>query len=169
METTIPGSRHSRPVLTQDKNNSTSWIGHLQADPNDHFAGQIFVCPSAGSLDNIQLYASAVQQPGQLLLTLYEFDQHFKTWGKTLGSSAVPVEKEDASKWVRFSLPGLDLQQGSAYAFRVQAQEAMIGLGEAATANQQPFSGPEWTADSANQHGRFYSYFNLMFRVELCA
>jgi hypothetical protein len=45
----------------------------------------------------------------------------------------------------------------------------MIGLGEAATGTKQPFTGHEWNGDSTNQRGRFYSYFSLAFKVELCA
>ena len=161
---------HSRPVITQTQNNTTLWIGHLENDPNDHFAGQTFTCPTAGQLNNIQVYSTAVHQPGDVELTLHEFDHHSKGWGPSLGHSSLLVEKADNAKWIRFSLPPVPLNKGATYGFRLQTRNAMIGLGEAATGMQQPFTfGHEWNADSVNQRGHFYSYFSLAFKVELCA
>lgn len=79
----------SRPVLTQPQTNTTLWIGHLQTELTDHFGGQTFRCPSEGILDNIQLYSSAVQYPGEISLTLHEFDNNTKSWGPAL--FAVPT------------------------------------------------------------------------------
>src|SRR5450432_2694913 len=78
------GDHALRPVLTQVENNTTLWIGHLQTDPTDHFAGQTFKCPSAGQLDNIQVYSSTVHQPGHVVLTMHEFDVNTKTWGPAI-------------------------------------------------------------------------------------
>ena len=86
MESLKPNSRR-RPVITQDQNNTTLWIGHLLNDPTDHFAGQTFTCPSEGTLDNIQVYSAAVQSPGDVELTLHEFDPAAKTWGNSIGHS----------------------------------------------------------------------------------
>ena len=80
METMKSNSR-PRAVITQIQNNTTLWIGHLQSDPNDHFAGQTFRCPSSGELDNIQVFSAAVQNPGQLTLTLHSFDPENKILG----------------------------------------------------------------------------------------
>jgi hypothetical protein len=165
----IKTSSHPRPVITQAKNNTTLWIGHLHSDPNDHFAGQTFTCPSGGMLDNIQVYSSAVQYPGNVQLTLHEFDPISKTWGPSIGQSSLEVAKNDNSKWIRFALPAVALRQGSTYGFRLQTNNAMVGLGETVTGTQQPFTGHEWSADSTNQKGHFYSYFSLAFKVELCA
>ncbi len=165
----VKTSGHPRPVITQAKNNTTLWIGHLHTDPNDHFAGQTFTCPAAGLLDNIQVYSAAVQYPGEVKLTLHEFDTGSKSWGPALGHSTLLVEKADNAKWIRFALPAVPLRQGSTYGFRLETRNAMIGLGEAATGTQQPFTGHEWNGDSLNQRGRFYSYFSLAFKVELCA
>ena len=71
---TLKKSSHPHPVLSQAQNNTTLWIGHLQTDPTDHFAGQTFNCPAEGQLDNIQLYSAAVQHGGDVVLTLHEFD-----------------------------------------------------------------------------------------------
>ena len=158
-----------QPVITQDKKNTTLWIGHLATDPMEHYAGQIFTCPSSGLIDNIQLYAAAVQNPGEVDLTLHEFDPATKGWGNMLASTSLSIDKNDHTKWIRFSLPALQLNQGHTYGFRVHSKNGMVGLGEAATANNSPFKGQEWNADSLNQRGYYYSYFNLAFKVELCA
>jgi hypothetical protein len=161
-------SSHPHPVLSQAKNNSTHWIGHLQTDPTDHFAGQTFACPAEGQLDNIQLYSTAVQNGGEVIMTLHEFDPNTKNWGPSIGSSTLEVQKGDNDRWIRFGLPPVFLHKDMTYGFRVQANHAMVGLGEAATGTKQPFTfGHEWSADSRNQRGHYYSYFSLAFKVEL--
>lgn len=163
-------SSPTRPVLTQTQNNTTLWIGHLQSDPTDHFAGQTFACPAEGQLDNIQLYSSAVQCAGEVVLTVHEFDTRSKTWGPPIGSSALEVEKGDNGKWIRFDLPLVQLHKDITYGFRVHANKAMVALGEAATGTKQPFTfGYEWNGDSKNERGHYYSYFSLAFKVEMCA
>lgn len=158
------------PVLTQAQTNSTLWVGHLHTDPNDHFAGQTFTCPAEGNLHNIQLYSAAVHAAGEMQLTLHEFDSRSRNWGPALGASSVAVQKQDHAKWLRFELPHVPLRKGASYAFRIQASDAMIGLGEAATGNHSPFTfGQEWSADSRNAEGQFYAYFSLAFKLELCA
>ena len=164
----LKNGSHPHPVLSQAKSNSTHWIGHLQTDPTDHFAGQTFACPAEGQLDNIQLYSAAVQNSGEVVMTLHEFDPRTKSWGPSIGSSKLQVEKGDDNKWIRFGLPPVYLHKDATYGFRVQANNAMVGLGEAATGNKQPFTfGHEWSADSRNQRGHYYSYFSLAFKVEL--
>lgn len=169
METFKTGS-HLRPVLTQAENNTTLWIGHLQSDPTDHFGGQTFTCPAEGQLDNIQLYTAAVQYPGEIQLTLHEFDADSRTWGPAIGESSLSVGKADHQKWIRFSLPPAQLKKAATYGFRVYTTNALVGLGEAACDNQHPFTfGHEWNADSKNQRGHYYSYFSLAFKVEMRA
>ena len=161
---------HTRPVITQTQNNTTLWIGHLKNDPRDHFAGQTFTGPSSGTLDNIQVFSSAVHSPGDVELTLHEFDPVNKNWGPSIAQSARLVEKEDTAQWIRFDLPSVQLKGGSSYGFRLKTRNAMIGLGEAATGNKEPFTfGHEWKADSLDQQGHYYSYFSLAFKIELCA
>jgi hypothetical protein len=167
---TMKRSSHPRSVLSQAENNTTLWVGHLQTDPTDHFAGQTFICPSEGQLDNIQLFSSAVHTAGEVTLTLHEFDSHTKNWGPAIGTSTLEVQKKDNSKWIRFGLPPVALRKDAAYGFRVHTRDAMIGLGEAATGTRQPFTfGHEWSADSTDQRGHYYSYFSLAFKVEMCA
>jgi hypothetical protein len=176
METFKPGSHHSqgtlgvRPVITQAENNTTLWIGHLPTDPNDHFGGQTFTCPAEGLVDNIQLYATAIHYPGEIFLTLHEFDPATKNWGPSIGESKLEVRKTDYGKWIRFSLPPLQLNKAHHYGFRVHTSNGMIGLGEAACDNRHPFTfGHEWNGDSSNQRGHYYSYFSLAFKVEMRA
>jgi len=166
---TTQHSSHPHPVITQTENNSTLWIGHLQTDPTDHLAGQTFICPSGGMLDNIQVYSAAVQYPGELTLTLHEFDPSSKNWGPAIADSVLTVEKTDGAKWIRFGLPVIPLRQGANYGFRIQANNALVAIGEAAAGNKKPFTGHEWSADSKDQKGHFFSYFSLAFKVELCA
>ena len=167
METRNRSSR-PRPVITQVQNNTTLWIGHLQADPTDHFAGQTFRCPASGDLDNIQVFSAAVQSPGQLTLCLHLFDTRNKSWGPLLASSTVDVEKIDNERWIRFELPPMPLHEGEMYGFRIYANNTMVALGEAAAGNQNPFSGEEWHADSVDQAGHYYRYFSLAYKIEMC-
>src|SRR5688500_1060397 len=169
METTKHSS-HPRPVLTQTQNNTTLWIGHLRSDPNDHFAGQTFKCPSEGLVGNIQVYTSAVNNPGEMSLTLHEFDTASKTWGPSIGHSTLLVQRGDDSKWIRFALQPVSLRKDVTYGFRLQTNDALIGIGEAASGNKDPFTfGHEWSGDSSNKKGHYFTFFSLAFKVELCA
>ncbi len=166
---TIPQS--SRPVLTQTENNTTLWVGHLNHGNNEHVAGQTFTCPSEGILNNIQIYSSTVTRPGELLLTLHEFDAATKTWGPAIGQSTVPMQKEDISQWIRFQLEPVALKKNVAYGFRLQAPEAFVGIGESAHQSKHPFNfGMSWNNDTnQSEKGRYFNYFSLAFKVELCA
>jgi len=169
METTGHAS-HLRPVITQTQNNTTLWIGHLLSDPNDHFGGQTFKCPAEGTLDNIQVYSSAVQNPGEVMLTLHEFDPVSKTWGPAIGNSALSLQRGDDARWIRFALPSVYLHRDTTYGFRLEAHDALVALGEAASGTNQPFTfGHEWNGDSRNEKGHYFTYFSLAFKVEMCA
>jgi hypothetical protein len=166
----LPGYRQSRPVVSQTLNNTTLWIGHLQTETNDRLGGQTFCCPSEGLVDNIQVYSSAVTQPGELILTLHEFDEVSQSWGPSIGISKVQVEKDDAAKWIRFDLAPVTLEKNKVYGFRLQSNDGVIGIGEAASNSQQPFLfGREWNGDNNNQQGKYFTYFSLAFKVEMCA
>src|SRR5215831_3730094 len=116
METKNRSSR-PRPLITQVQNNTTLWIGHLQTDPTDHFAGQTFKCPSSGDLDNIQVFSSAVQSPGEIVLTLHSFNAENKTWGPQLVAAKLEIQKKDEEKWVRFDLPPMPMHENEIYGF----------------------------------------------------
>ena len=165
---TLQFSSGPQTILKQTENNTTLWIGHLQNDPTDHFAGQTFTCPAEGWLDNIQLYATAVPYPGETELSFHEFDKTSQSWGPAIGQSVLYIDKRDHNTWTRFILPALYLKKGTTYGFRVHSDNAMIGFGEAAHVNHFPFSfGYEWHGSSDNEKGNFYSYFSLMFKVEM--
>jgi len=158
-----------RPVITQTQNNTTLWIGHLQTDPTEHYGGQTFQCPQSGQLDNIQVYSSAVQYPGEMILTLHQFDEETKQWGPTLGTATVDVQRNDCEKWIRFNLPTMPLSKNETYGFRLHSNNAMIAIGEAAAGVRDPFDGQEWHADSKDRAGHYYKYFSLAFKIEMCA
>ena len=166
----VKHASHPKPVLTQTQNNTTIWIGHLKTDPVDHVAGQTFRCPADGTLDNIQLLSSFVQYPGELTLTLHEFDEEKKVWGSSISSCSLVLEKSSDTRWIRFKFSPLQLQKDVVYGFRLYAHDALVAIGEAASVNKQPFDyGHEWNADSKNEKGRYFSYFSLSFKVEMCA
>lgn len=173
METKRNSSHQSpgaNPVLTQTENNTTLWIGHLQSDTTDHFAGQTFACPADGLLNNIQVYSSAVSVPCDLTLTVHEFDENTRTWGQSIGESVLTLEKNDHGRWLRFALQPVTLRKDANYGFRLHSNNAMIGLGEAAHHSKKPFSfGHAWNGTSKNIRGYFFDFFSLAFKVELCA
>jgi len=167
MQTT---NRSNQPILSQTENNTTLWIGHLKPDTNDHIAGQTFKCPSDGIVNNIQVYSSTVQEPGDLALTLHEFDVASQSWGSAIADANMYLQKGDDARWIRFGLAPVELKKDATYGFRLQTENAFIGIGEAASHAKQPFSfGNEWKSDNAGSKGHFYSYFSLAFKVELCA
>ena len=103
-------------------------------------------------------------------LTLHEFDDSTQTWGPSIGNSSLTLQKGDDAKWIRFELQPVLLRKGVTYGFRLYTNNAMIGIGEAATGTQQPFTfGHEWSGDSANMQGHFFSYFSLAFKIEMRA
>jgi hypothetical protein len=167
---TIKNASRLRPVLSQTQNNTTLWIGHLQNDPIDHFAGQTFQCPSDGQLDNIQVYSSVVQRPGELALTLHEFDKESKNWKPSFAYSSLNVNKTDEAKWLSFLLPHVSLAKDKIYGFRLQTVDAMVGIGELVRGSNEPCSfGQEWNGNSNNTAGVYFTWFSLAFRVEMVA
>ena len=165
---TQPNSTH--PVLSQTQNNTTLWIGHLQTEPQDRFAGQTFLCPRDGEVNSIQVYSTVVHQPGDVGLTLHEFDAATGTWGPSISEASSYFDKNDTARWIRFQLKPVTLKKDSNYAFRLSAHEGLVGIGEAASHANQPFGfGAEWNGSSKNEKGYYLRYFSLAFKVELCA
>ncbi len=159
-----------RPLLTQVTNNTSFWIGHRPNDSNDHYAGQTFASPADSTLDNIQVYAEVVQQPGDIKLTLHHFDAEKKIWGAAMGSATVSLTRNDKQKWVPFALPDVKIHKGNTYGFQLQSSDALVAVGEAAGCRENPpfASGQEWTATSNEQAGHFFTYFSLAFKIEVC-
>jgi hypothetical protein len=111
-----------------------------------------------------------VQLPGEMSLTLHEFDTNTKTWGPSVGNSTLLLERGDDAKWIRFELQPVPLRKDVTYGFRLQTNNALIGIGEAASGTKEPFTfGHEWSGDSKNMKGHFFTYFSLAFKIELCA
>jgi hypothetical protein len=160
----------SHPVISQTENNTTLWIGHIHTDPADHRAGQTFACPGDGIINNIQVYSAAVSQPGDVILTLHEFDGETKTWNPAIASSTVFLQTSDVSRWIRFYLQPVEMKKDAMYGFRLQSDNALIGIGEAASHAKRPFQfGQEWKGDTRNEKGNFFRYFSLAFKVEMIA
>jgi len=93
-----------------------------------------------------------------------------KTWCLPLGNPPSNFYKGDASRWISFNLEPVSLKKDAAYGFRLKTENAMIGIGEAASHSHQPFSfGQAWKGDSKNEKGHYYRYFSLAFKVEMVA
>lgn len=122
-------SSPSRPVISQAQNNTTLWIGHLRPHTHDHLAGQTFICPSEGLVNNIQVFASAVTQPGEVALTLHEFDSNSRSWGNAIGNSIRQVDQNDDTHWIRFELDPIELKKMPLMA---SVCKPMTGLSESA-------------------------------------
>ena len=168
---TYQSNSHVTSIIQQVKNNTTSWIGHRRGDTTNRISGQTFICPAEGNIDCIEIFSEYVNENGAVDLTMHLFDNENKTWGIVLGSSTVVFKRNDAGKWIAFPLPGLHLDKGRSYGFRLQSNNGLFGVGEAAACvNQLPYhGGQEWVATSENQRGNFYSYLSLAFKVEMRA
>jgi hypothetical protein len=166
---TIP--QNNRPILTQTENNTTLWVGNLKHGNNDHVAGQTFTCPSEGILNNIQIYSAVVTRPGEMQLTLHEFDNESRTWGPAICQSTINMELGEKPRWIRFELDPVNLKQNIAYGFRLKAPEALVGIGESVHESSRPFHfGMAWNGGNRNsENGEYFNYFSLAFKVELCA
>ena len=160
----------SKPVIEQATNNTTSWIGR-RTDNKEVLCGQTFVFPAEGDLESIEVFSSIVSNPGQVVMTLHQFDIHHRTWGPAIGSATVQLDKSSVGKWVSFHIPGLHLHKGQSYGFKLESANAYFGIGEAAgTHSNPPFhNGQEWQFFKNEQKGNSFSYFSLAFRVGLRA
>lgn len=167
---TMNFGNHLDPSLEQLHRNTCLWIGHMNAGPADHYAGQTFHCPQDGSLKKIQVYSIAVSHGGKIILTVHEFDEHRKKWGRILSSSEIEVDENDTENWVQFPLQSIQLKRDTTYGFRLQSPDALIAIGEAAWPSKYPFEyGEEWSINNLENKDHYYKYFSLAFRVELRA
>lgn len=167
---TMNFGNHLHPSLEQLHRNTSLWIGHMNAGPTDHLAGQTFQCPEDGSLKKIQVYSMAVSHPGKIILTLHEFDNQKRRWGNVLSSAELEVDENDAENWMQFPLQSVSLQKDNTYGFRLQSPDTLIAIGEAAWPSISPFAyGEEWNINNIENKDHYYRYFSLAFRVELRA
>ncbi|MFM2138778.1 MAG: hypothetical protein RJA57_1085 [Bacteroidota bacterium] len=159
-----------RPVLAQTEYNSTLWIGHLQHNANDRSAGQTFHCPLEGTIDNIQVFSAAVTHPGEVELTLHEFDHASKSWGPAIGHSRRRMERDQTEQWVRFVLDPVPLQKDASYGFQLHSRNAIIGIGEAVSNARNPFPyGYSWNGHHRTEDEHFFRFFSMTFKLEMCA
>jgi len=159
---------HGRSFLiSQLRKNTSVWIGHIPGYQNDHFAGEIFLCPATSELTHIQLFLAAVQNPGEVFLTLHSFDEKDKKWGPQIAVTKATVSELNKEEWMCFELPGTCLVKNEYYGFRLHTNQALVAIGEAAAGAEGPFEDEEWSADLENLNGHYYKYFSLTFKIEL--
>jgi hypothetical protein len=157
-------------VTQQTTNNATSWVGHSK-DHKEISSGQTFIANAEGDLETIEVFSNIVSQPGKVKLTIHSFDPNFKTWGATLGTSNIALEKSDTGKWLSFKIPALHLDKGKVYGFKLESHDCYMGVGEAAGSSKNPpfVDGQEWRFLNNNSAGDSFSYFSLVFKIGLTA
>ena len=158
----------SHAILEQITNNTTSWVGHRTIDKEDLASGQTFIATSEGNLETIEVFSSIVTKPGTMIMTLHHFDSLQKSWGPALGSASVHVNSSATGKWIAFNIPGMHLNKGKAYGFRLESPDSYVGVGEAAGSHQTPpfSSGQEWQFTKNQKNTQSFSYFSLAFKVD---
>ena len=103
-------------------------------------------------------------------MSLHEFDCTSKSWGRPIAEANMDLQKSDEARWIRFELEPVVLKQNACYGFRLQSDNACIGLGEAASSAKKPFEfGQSWNGNTHNEKGKYFDYFSLAFKVEMCA
>lgn len=157
-------------VVQQVMNNATSWIGHRR-DNDDIISGQTFIAPKEGDLAAIEVFSAIVTKPGKVIMTLHHFDSDQKSWGPALKTSCIEIDSNGAGRWLAFDMPGMYLDKGRSYGFRLQSPDTLIGVGEAAgNLSRPPFSyGQEWQFTNEQCKGKSYSCFSLAFKVDMKA
>jgi hypothetical protein len=160
-----------KAIVEQTTNNTTSWLGHPGNDNKDIICGQTFTAPSEGDLEAIEVLASVVTSPGNVLMTLHTFDTQLKSWGPVLGSARVDFNQADNGKWKSFNIPGTHLNKGKTYGFRLESPNCYIGVGETVGCYKTPLliNGQEWKFINKDQKGQSFSYFSLAFKVDIRA
>ena len=170
MKTESRNSAHLS-VVQQITNNTTSWIGHRTRDNENVVGGQTFITPADGDLENIEVFSAHVTKPGKVTMTLHHFDPLEKSWGPVIGSASIEINNTAVGKWVSFNIPGLRLDKGKTYGFRLESPDTYIGIGEAAGSHHTPpySAGQEWQFLKKDQKGHSFSYFSLAFKVGIRA
>ncbi|MEO7984098.1 MAG: hypothetical protein ABI688_08445, partial [Bacteroidota bacterium] len=114
--------------------------------------------------------SATVHEAGDIALALHEFDPVANSWGPVVANATVHLQKGDDARWISFQFQPVSLKKEATYGFRLHTDNALIGIGEAASHAKQPFAfGQEWKGDSKNEKGHYYRYFSLAFKVEMCA
>jgi hypothetical protein len=156
-------------VIQQVMNNTTSWIGHRRDD--DIISGQTFIAPKEGDLAAIEVFSAIVTKPGKVIMTFHHYDNEQKSWGPAIKTCSIDIKSNEAGKWLAFTMPGMYLDKGKAYGFRLQSPDTLIGVGEAAgNLSKPPFSyGQEWQFTNEQSEGKSFSCFSLAFKVDMAA
>lgn len=159
------------PVVSQESNNLTSWIGHRKVDHADLVAGQTFVAPEEANLEAIEVFSTIVSDPGRVTLKLHVFDADQGTWGPMVCAATVDFDQAHNNQWVSFDLPPFHLRKGNTYGFMLESDTSFIGVGEAiGCADAPPYrEGREWKSQGQRDAGQFYNYFSLAFKVDVRA
>jgi len=162
---------HQLAVVQQVANNTTSWIGFRPRDNEHVVTGQTFISPTEADLESIEVFSAIITKAGHVTMTLHSFDRQENCWGPALGSVTLNIHKEEAGKWLAFCMPGLHLDKGKAYGFRLESPDTYLGVGEAVGSHMKPpfGAGQEWQFTDKHQDGRCFSYFSLAFKVEVRA
>ncbi len=163
-------SNHSQEATRQTTNNTTGWIGHLPGHKEHISRGQTFMVDADGDLQTVEVFSNMVKDNGHVVMTVHNFDPNQKSWGPALGSARVEFKKTDSGKWIEFNIPALHLDKGKSYGFRLDSEDACIGVGEAAGSSKHPpfKTGQEWKFTNNNK-GDSFSYFSLAFKLGITA
>lgn len=161
----------SHPAAQQTFHNTTSWLGYRTSDHLEVSTGQTFVAVNEGNLDNIEVFSSMVTSPGLLHMTVHEYDSILDKWGPSLGSATLPVNAGQNDRWLVFKMPGLHLNKGVTYGFKLESNDTFVGIGEAVgSANNPPYeAGKQWRFNKLEKRVDLYKYFSLAFKVALSA
>ena len=135
---TMSNNPTTRAIIEQVNHDATIWIGHSGSDNKEILCGQTFVAPSEGELEGIEVFSSMVTNPGNMVMTLHNFDPELRTWGPTIGSASIDLNNTNIEKWVKFHIPGMRLNKGKTYGFRLACPNSYIGVGEAAGSHAHP-------------------------------
>ena len=166
MKTGNNSSQYS--ILSQLFHNTSSWIGHYINDTALREAGQVFQCPENAQLERIEVFSELVQQPGNVQMKIYRFDEANQQWGSLLGSASLLVKRDDTLRWVGFNIVPLSLQKGENYGFILRSDDAFVALGEAAwPTHTEHHCGKEWTGINYGDQGQFYDHFSLAYKIDL--
>ena len=170
MNTNI-NNNSTKAIVEQVTDNTISWIGHRTSDNKDIVGGQTFTAPQEVDLEAIEVLTSIVTSPGNVVMTMHNFDPQLKSWGPVLGAASVELNRADNGKWKAFNIVGLHLNKGKSYGFRLESLNSYFGLGETVGSFETPLNvnGQEWKFVNNDQKGQSYSYFSLAFKVAVRA
>ncbi|MBS1757894.1 MAG: hypothetical protein JSU03_11490 [Bacteroidetes bacterium] len=156
----------SKLLAQQTTINTTSWVGHIN-DNKEIATGQTFMATTDGDVKSVEIYSNMVSKPGHVTMSLHAYDPQQKEWGHTIQSTNIEVKKNDTGKWVKFAVPGMHVDKGKIYGFKIESQDCFMGLGEAAGSSKLPpfTQGQEWKFVNNNAKIDSYNYFCLAFKI----